>query len=99
MGRWCSVWWWCCPCLGPNNSRSLRRRRLPRPSRRRPKIVALAQRARLRECREGHDTTHRIGRSDLLRDGQPEIEGFNVACYHTDVNAFMARGCELRPKE
>lgn len=44
------------------------------------------------------------GKLVALRDGtndqicvadNPKVEGFNVACYHKDLDAFMARGREL----
>jgi hypothetical protein len=44
------------------------------------------------------------GKMVTLRDGtndqvcladNPKVEGFNVACYHKDLDAFMARGREL----
>ncbi|MGF1511026.1 MAG: hypothetical protein ACFB9M_16150 [Myxococcota bacterium] len=39
----------------------------------------------------------RVGTNDLvcLAD-DPEKEGFNVACYHKDLEPYMARGRELR---
>lgn len=45
---------------------------------------------------KGTVTTLRKGTNDLvcLADN-PAAEGFNVACYHKDLEAFMARGREL----
>ncbi len=49
----------------------------------------------------GWDAT---GKIVTLREGtndqvcvadDPKVEGFNVACYHKDLDAFMARGREL----
>ena len=44
----------------------------------------------------GKTVTLRPGTNDqvCLADN-PKIEGFNVACYHKDLDAFMARGREL----
>jgi hypothetical protein len=44
----------------------------------------------------GKNVTLREGSNDqvCLADN-PKVEGFNVACYHKDLDAFMARGREL----
>lgn len=44
----------------------------------------------------GKVTTLREGTNEIvcLADN-PRIDGFNVACYHKDLDAFMARGREL----
>ena len=42
-------------------------------------------------------TTLREGTNELVcLTDDPEAEGFNVACYHSDLDPFMARGRELR---
>jgi hypothetical protein len=45
---------------------------------------------------QGALTTLRPGTNDMvcLAD-DPKVAGFNVACYHKDLEAFMARGREL----
>lgn len=44
----------------------------------------------------GKMVTLREGTNDqICLADNPKIEGFNVACYHKDLEAFMARGREL----
>lgn len=47
--------------------------------------------------RPGHVVELRAGSNEFvcLADN-PENEGFSVACYHSDLEAYMARGRELR---
>lgn len=41
-------------------------------------------------------TTLRPGTNEMVCIADnPKVEGFNVACYHKDLDAFMARGREL----
>ena len=45
---------------------------------------------------EGKLVTLRAGTNDLICLGDdPKVEGINVACYHKDLEPFMARGREL----
>jgi hypothetical protein len=45
---------------------------------------------------KGNVTTLRQGSNDLIcLADNPAVEGFSVACYHKDLDAFMARGREL----
>jgi hypothetical protein len=45
---------------------------------------------------EGKLVTLRPGTNDLVCLGDdPKVEGLNVACYHKDLEPFMARGREL----
>jgi hypothetical protein len=45
---------------------------------------------------EGKLVTLRAGTNDMVCLGDdPKVEGLNVACYHKDLEPFMARGREL----
>jgi hypothetical protein len=45
---------------------------------------------------EGKLVTLRPGTNDIVCLGDdPKVEGINVACYHKDLEPFMARGREL----
>lgn len=45
---------------------------------------------------DGKLTTLRPGSNDLVCLGDdPKVEGVNIACYHKDLEPFMARGREL----
>ena len=46
---------------------------------------------------DGSNVTLREGSNDLIcLADDPAVDGFNVACYHEDLGAYMARGRDLK---